>query len=374
MKVLANMAVKTPLSTRVSQAIRQRIKAGEYLPGKKLPSLRILSREFSVSQNVIYRAFQELESDKLLVVQHGRGAWIRPDTPCLNDAVFYAAILPFSSGINVVSQVVSYAERTFSQQENLMFLRFSEDSAADERAIAKKLLYNGALGLLLWPAGKNNSNGEFFNQIAQKIPVVVVAEQIDGCTQPSVTMDFDSMGKDVIDYMFKQRNRKRLLVIADNPDNYNYRNFINGLQTQARNISKFEDLTIVTMPVMNLIRKIDVADYSDIEMFYNNIKKHLTLGEYDALFCQQEEILESVVIETGLNKELPDLVMGSITGPMLTRSRKYYEAGVARWFWNFPKMISVAVEELQKRTASDSDKPFNIKIPMHRLNKIRPDV
>lgn len=373
MNVTVNAASKTPLAIRVSQTIRQRIKAGEYIPGEKLPSLRVLGQEFRVSSNVIYRAFQDLESDKLLVVQHGRGAWVRPDTPCLNNAIFYAAILPFSSGMNVVSQVIAYAEKTFSQRQNLMFLRFSDDSAANERAIAEELLHNGVLGLLLWPSGNNNPNGDYFNQLAKKIPVVVVNDSIEGCNQPSVILDFYSLGKDIVDYMFTQRRRKRLLVVNDHPEFALNYDMATGLQNQAQHLSRFEDLTIIQMPVYDFIRKIDSADYSDVDMFYKNIKRHLILGKYDAIFCPQEEFIESVVIETGLNKELPDLVMGSLTGPLLTRSRQYYEAGVIRWFWNFPEMISTAVDELQKRTSNDGRKSSVIKIPILRLNKLKPD-
>lgn len=373
MTSIANATAKIPLAIRVAQTIRQRIKAGEYAPGEKLPSLRILGREFCVSSNVIYRALQELERDRLVVVQQGRGVWVRPNIPCLNDAVFYAAILPFSSGMNVVSQVVSCAEKTFSRRQNLMFLRFSEDSAASERAISESLLQNGVLGLLVWPAGQNN-NGAFFNELATKIPVVLVNEYVEGCTQPLVLLDFYSLGKDIAEYMFTQQSRKRLLVIIDHPESSLYRDICKGLQDQACSVSRFEDLTIIQMPVNDFIRKIDSADYSDVEMFHNTIRRHLTLGQYDAIFCPQEEILESVVIETGLNKEFPDLVMGSMTGPLLTRSRQYYEAGVVRWFWNFPEMISRAVDVLQTRTSNDHGKSLTIKIPIPRLNKLKPDL
>jgi DNA-binding transcriptional regulator YhcF (GntR family) len=358
-----NIAQKTALSTKVSQSIRQRIKANIYRPGDKLPSLRTFSREFSVSSNVIYRAFKELKEDNLLVIQHGRGVWVRPDYPCLNDAVFYATVLPFGLDLNFSLQIIFHAEQTFDRRQNLMFIRSSQNDAKQERNISERLYNNGTLGLLLWPV-ENSPNGEFFNSLSKKIPVVTVDRQIDGCNQPSVGMDFRAAGRDVFDYMLIKRKRKRMLVIIDNIKISNYQELADGIQEEARSIKRFNDVTILYLPLTQLIRKLNVADYSDVDMFRDNIAQHIELGKYDAIFCPQEEFLESVVIEPGLHRQY-SLLMGTMTGPLLTRSRLYYDSGVIRWLWDIPKMISLAADKLQN--PADSKTALHTRIPITRI-------
>lgn len=60
----------------ISAALRERILAGEWLPGEQIPSVRQLSEEFGVSIGTARRALVVLRDEGLIVVTPSWGAFI----------------------------------------------------------------------------------------------------------------------------------------------------------------------------------------------------------------------------------------------------------------------------------------------------------
>ncbi|NYI75412.1 GntR family transcriptional regulator [Nocardioides panzhihuensis] len=56
----------------VAATLEERIRAGEYPPGKPLPTVSCLAREFGVARGTVERALTRLESDSHLVSHHGQ--------------------------------------------------------------------------------------------------------------------------------------------------------------------------------------------------------------------------------------------------------------------------------------------------------------
>ncbi|MDD6790550.1 MAG: winged helix-turn-helix domain-containing protein, partial [Thermobifida fusca] len=54
--------------TRITNALRQRITAGTYAPGTRLPSEAALCAEFSVARNTVRRALSVLQDEGLITV------------------------------------------------------------------------------------------------------------------------------------------------------------------------------------------------------------------------------------------------------------------------------------------------------------------
>jgi DNA-binding GntR family transcriptional regulator len=61
----------------IAKDLRDRIVAGRYSPGAKLPSLSELIDEFAVSSISIRRALSELAYEGLIEIQQGRGAFVK---------------------------------------------------------------------------------------------------------------------------------------------------------------------------------------------------------------------------------------------------------------------------------------------------------
>jgi GntR family transcriptional regulator len=61
----------------LAQALRQRIFAGEWVPGIALPAEQVLARENEVALGTMRRALQELVDEGLIERLHGRGTFVR---------------------------------------------------------------------------------------------------------------------------------------------------------------------------------------------------------------------------------------------------------------------------------------------------------
>ena len=70
-----------PTYQRVADTLRQRITAGEYAPGDRLPSRQDLATEFSVGMRVAADAVQQLVAEGYVVSRSGSGSYVRPRPP-----------------------------------------------------------------------------------------------------------------------------------------------------------------------------------------------------------------------------------------------------------------------------------------------------
>src|SRR5262252_3736100 len=65
-----------PMYLQIMEQIRARIAAGEWAPGKELPSIRALAVALNVSVITIKRAYLDLESEGVIVTRHGKGSFV----------------------------------------------------------------------------------------------------------------------------------------------------------------------------------------------------------------------------------------------------------------------------------------------------------
>ncbi|AXB46430.1 GntR family transcriptional regulator [Amycolatopsis albispora] len=67
-----------PAYRQVADELRKKINAGEYRPGDKLPSERVLVDTYQVSRITIREAVGLLRAEGLVSAEHGKGVFIRP--------------------------------------------------------------------------------------------------------------------------------------------------------------------------------------------------------------------------------------------------------------------------------------------------------
>jgi GntR family transcriptional regulator len=65
-----------PMYLQIMEQIRQRIAVGDWAPGKELPSIRTLAVSLRVSVITVKRAYEELESEGVIVTRHGKGSFV----------------------------------------------------------------------------------------------------------------------------------------------------------------------------------------------------------------------------------------------------------------------------------------------------------
>lgn len=67
-----------PLYMQIKDFIRQKIEAGDFPSNTRLPSERQLADQFDVSRLTVTKAFKELEQEKLVYTQVGKGTYVTP--------------------------------------------------------------------------------------------------------------------------------------------------------------------------------------------------------------------------------------------------------------------------------------------------------
>ncbi len=65
-----------PMYLQIMEQIRARIAAGDWTPGKELPSIRALAAGLHVSVITVKRAYLDLESEGVIVTRHGKGSFV----------------------------------------------------------------------------------------------------------------------------------------------------------------------------------------------------------------------------------------------------------------------------------------------------------
>ncbi|MET0185045.1 MAG: winged helix-turn-helix domain-containing protein, partial [Achromobacter sp.] len=67
----------------LAAVLGERIRNGLYLPGDRLPSVRVLSTEHGVSLSTVQQAYRQLEDEGLAVPRAKSGYYVRAARPAL---------------------------------------------------------------------------------------------------------------------------------------------------------------------------------------------------------------------------------------------------------------------------------------------------
>ena len=65
-----------PMYLQILEQIRERIAAGDWPPGRELPSIRGLAAELRVSVITVKRAYLELEAEGIIMTRQGKGSFV----------------------------------------------------------------------------------------------------------------------------------------------------------------------------------------------------------------------------------------------------------------------------------------------------------
>jgi GntR family transcriptional regulator len=74
--LLISQADRRPMYLQIMEQIRHRIAVGDWLPGRELPSIRVLAAAVQVSVITVKRAYLELERDGVIATRQGRGSFV----------------------------------------------------------------------------------------------------------------------------------------------------------------------------------------------------------------------------------------------------------------------------------------------------------
>ena len=74
--LVISQADARPMYLQIIEQIRMRVAAGDWAPGKELPSIRALAADLKVSVITVKRAYLDLEAEGVIVTRHGKGSFV----------------------------------------------------------------------------------------------------------------------------------------------------------------------------------------------------------------------------------------------------------------------------------------------------------
>lgn len=83
MKIIIKNGSPVPIYEQISNAIRDEILKENLKAGEKLPSVRALARELSISILTVKKAYDELESEGFIESRQGLGTFVGKEDPNL---------------------------------------------------------------------------------------------------------------------------------------------------------------------------------------------------------------------------------------------------------------------------------------------------
>ncbi len=358
---------KIPLYLQVAQALKQRVRTGDYKVDRPLPSIRQLGREFGVTASVVHRAVRDLEKSGIVTTQHGKGMVIATEDPCEQAAILFGFIHPYVSSIEFNRFVLGNVNEAFEDRANLVLTRTSKNDPAREREAANHLIANGVKGLLLWGV-TDDTNGQHFTELAQRVPIVLIDRFMKNSDLPAVVVDHYRAGQEICQHLLAKLSRKRLLVLMDNLEISAYDEMISGFEDAASALGRPSDLTVLRYPMLDIVGPVAHRDFSGVQAYRDKVQALVKEGGYDALFTNHGPFLDRVIIETGLIDELGDLQLATLSNQELhTGSKRFCEIAPLQWDMNVADMVAIGADILQELILNRRKENKVIRLPMRLL-------
>jgi DNA-binding LacI/PurR family transcriptional regulator len=350
---------KQPMKARAIEIIKQRIKRGIYKPGERLPSIRALSSELDISARVIQRAVEQLEGESIIEKRHGVGMTILDSADCQSTSLWFGFVQPYFSRYSMALQ--SYLEDALDKQRNLCVMKSSRNDAAREREEIEHLIASGVDGLLIYPVNAD-TNGPFLQEVAQRLPVVIVDRTLPDVSVPTVVYDCLKGGRQIVRHLNKT-GRPRILMICDPVEISSYVQLKRGMREEAELLGITDSLTIMDYPVIALIENAYKEDYTVADGCYHSLLPLFQSGEYDAVFCPQSDFFDQVFSDGERAKALSGMQGVTLRGPDgPPHSRHYRSLGIDEWIYDPAQMLVTALEILQDMTLRRTDWHRNIRL------------
>ncbi len=154
----------------VSAALRDRLRAGEWRPGERLPSIAQLATEYGVGTGSIREALRSLQTMGLVRIEHGRGVFV-VSLPAGADLALH-----FESAGTGLLVALAEARRIIEPELVALAAERGTDQELDEiSALAHAMEEQAAHGLDFVDPDMN-----FHRRIAQAARNPVLAQMMDG--------------------------------------------------------------------------------------------------------------------------------------------------------------------------------------------------
>lgn len=153
----------------IKQYILQRINAGEWPPGHKIPTEKRIGEIFDVARNTVRKALGTLETEGIVVRQVGRGTFVREEEPDISSDL--ATVDTSPSDINEIRVLLepAIAELVVARatSANIRYARECYDKTLKAKEIKEFEHWDAELHACIIGAAKNQLLNNIYDAIHQ---------------------------------------------------------------------------------------------------------------------------------------------------------------------------------------------------------------
>jgi len=326
---------------RLARHLRSRMKAEEQEEGK-LPSFRSIAGEFGVSIGVVQRAMELLRQESLVKIHHGKAGHAVSGGRILPEIAKYGVIHPYTPGNDFERYLIALCAEKFDRKCNhaISIVRSSNGDAERERELAETLVYNGVCGLLVSPEN-SSANAQYFAELAERTPVVLIDQPLAGVELPLVMFDYAGAGCEIARKL-RQAGRKKTLLLLNETTNSSIEALIDEMNGMVETVP-------FRAPLFRMAEQARNRNYELFDQIAAELRGRLEDASVDSVFSPFDILFDRLVM-MGLPPEVWTRLQCAVIrgGFQEWHSRTYCESGVWEWTVGHASLIDCAVDRLSR--------------------------
>lgn len=199
--------VNKPKYNKIIEDLKIQIKQKKYLPGDKLPSENMLSREYEISRQTVRKALTVLENEGYIYAVHGKGTFVSELVRHTKNSKNIAVITTYLSDY-IFPRVIQGIDKIFSENGYSIVLKTTKNSQAAEARCIEELLSKDIDGLIIEPSKSHIycKHLSLFEQMDEySIPYLFIQGYFEELSdRPGVFVDDEKGGYLITNYLISK--------------------------------------------------------------------------------------------------------------------------------------------------------------------------
>lgn len=209
---------KLPKYMQIAQYFKKEIEEGKISPGEKLLSENEMVEKFKVSRHTIRQALMELEKEKYIFREQGKGTFcsnIKTEDSTKKKTI---AVLTTYISNYIFPSIISGIEEVLSSLGYSLLLFNTNNEKVKEGECLKKIMEYEVVGLIVEPtmSALENINLKYYEMLNDKnIPYIMINASYEGLDSPRVVMDDVEGGYVLTKYLLQLGHRNIAGIFKD---------------------------------------------------------------------------------------------------------------------------------------------------------------
>ena len=224
-----------PKHEALSDWIRDRILAGTFPIGSRLPSENELAQRFGLSRQTVRQAISTLVRENLLERRQGSGTYVSRAALDNRPVTLNIGVITTYLDSYIFPGVIRGIDRVLSLNGYHMQLGITYNKTRNENQVLSSLLESGVDGLIVEPtkSALPNPNQKLYREIASsRIPLLFLNGYYAGMDFPYVAMNDYESGKMATRYLLRRGHRKIFGIFKsdDVQGHFRYSGYVNQMR------------------------------------------------------------------------------------------------------------------------------------------------